>query len=343
MLGYFKYVNFFAASLQVALAKAGINVPLWHINVVLPIGISFYTFQSMSYVIDVYRKDIKPTKNLLEFATFVSFFPHLVAGPIMRPTTLLPQIQSPAQVPPGTDLSGGLPDLLGADQEGGHRRQPGTWYVNDLFGRWQTIDGGLASAGHLCVCVPDLLRFFGLHRCRSRDRQVPGDRACPQLQPAVLRHQPARILEPLAYQPVEVAPGLSVHTRSGGSRGGTFLTYRNLMLTMIIGGLWHGAAWTFVIWGTYQGDDPGWAPAGQAVAGPKIQPDARRSTRLCWKAVRIFCTFHLVCLGWLIFRSTGSPPEDEGLGRIPASSNFSGCWKRSSIVPRSRRRATCCR
>ena len=94
MLGYFKYVNFFAESMQVALAKAGLNVPLWHIQVVLPIGISFYTFQSMSYVIDVYRKDIKPTKNLLEFATFVSFFPHLVAGPIMRPTTLLPQIQA---------------------------------------------------------------------------------------------------------------------------------------------------------------------------------------------------------------------------------------------------------
>src|SRR5947209_15649237 len=93
MLGYFKYYNFFAESLQAALARSGVNVPLSHLNVVLPIGISFYTFQSMSYVIDVYRRDIKPTRNFIQFAAFVSFFPHLVAGPIMRPTTLLPQIE----------------------------------------------------------------------------------------------------------------------------------------------------------------------------------------------------------------------------------------------------------
>ncbi len=80
MLGYFKYCNFFAESLQAALARGGITVPLAHLNVVLPIGISFYTFQSMSYVIDVYRRDIKPTRNLFEFAAFVSFFPTWLLG-----------------------------------------------------------------------------------------------------------------------------------------------------------------------------------------------------------------------------------------------------------------------
>ena len=96
MLGYFKYYNFFAESLHAALARGGVNVSLTFLqNVVLPIGISFYTFQSMSYVIDVYRKDIKPTRNLIEFATFVSFFPHLVAGPIVRGRDFLPQINRP--------------------------------------------------------------------------------------------------------------------------------------------------------------------------------------------------------------------------------------------------------
>ncbi len=85
MLGYFKYYNFFAESLQAVLGRAGLSIPLRHLEVVLPIGISFYTFQSMSYVIDVYRREIKPTRNLVQFAAFVSFFPHLVAGPIMRP------------------------------------------------------------------------------------------------------------------------------------------------------------------------------------------------------------------------------------------------------------------
>ncbi len=94
ILGYFKYFNFFAESLQSFLARLGVSIPLGHLEVALPIGISFYTFQSMSYVIDVYRRQIKPTRNLIEFATFVSFFPHLVAGPIMRPTTLLPQVAS---------------------------------------------------------------------------------------------------------------------------------------------------------------------------------------------------------------------------------------------------------
>src|SRR5581483_5460113 len=93
MLAYFKYYNFFAENVQASLARMGVGVSLQHLEVVLPIGISFYTFQSMSYVIDVYRRHIKPTRNFIQFAAFVSFFPHLVAGPIMRPTTLLPQIE----------------------------------------------------------------------------------------------------------------------------------------------------------------------------------------------------------------------------------------------------------
>jgi D-alanyl-lipoteichoic acid acyltransferase DltB (MBOAT superfamily) len=147
MLGYFKYMNFFAASLKLALDKAGLHVPLWQIEVVLPIGISFYTFQSMSYVIDVYRREIKPTKNLLEFATFVSFFPHLVAGPIMRPTTLLPQIQAPRKFNIDQFYQGcylifwGLTKkVVVADNL--------ALIVSELFGdktgRWQTLDGGLA-------------------------------------------------------------------------------------------------------------------------------------------------------------------------------------------------------
>ena len=153
---------------------------------VLPIGISFYTFQSMSYVIDVYRKDIKPTKNILEFATFVSFFPHLVAGPIMRPTTLLPQIQSPRPFNLDQIYQGCVPDLLGPDQEGRRRRQPGA----DRWGPLRPLADDRrrpGPAGDLRLRVPDLLRLLGLHRRRPGHRQVPGDRARTQLQPALLR------------------------------------------------------------------------------------------------------------------------------------------------------------
>src|SRR3954451_24214348 len=142
MLGYFKYYNFFAESLQAALARGGISVPLAQLNVVLPIGISFYTFQSMSYVIDVYRKDIKPTRDLIQFATFVSFFPHLVAGPIMRPTSLLPQVASPRRFNLHQFYQGAYLIFWGLTKKVVVADNLAV-IVNDLFGRWTTIDGGL--------------------------------------------------------------------------------------------------------------------------------------------------------------------------------------------------------
>ena len=122
MLGFFKYYNFFAESLHAALAHAGSRSRSGHLEVALPIGISFYTFQSMSYVIDVYRREIPPTRNLVQFAAFVSFFPHLVAGPIMRPTTLLPQIPRRG-ASTSSNSTRGRTDLLGTSQEGRRRRQ----------------------------------------------------------------------------------------------------------------------------------------------------------------------------------------------------------------------------
>src|SRR5262249_53272681 len=142
MLGWFKYYNFFAESLQACLARCGLEVPLAHLNVVLPIGISFYTFQSMSYVIDVYRRDIQPTRNFIEFATFVSFFPHLVAGPIMRPTTLLPQIERPRRFDLQQFYQGSYLIFWGLTKKVVVADNLAK-IVNDLFGRWESIDGGL--------------------------------------------------------------------------------------------------------------------------------------------------------------------------------------------------------
>ena len=305
MLGYFKYVNFFSASMQVALAKAGLNVPLWHIEVVLPIGISFYTFQSMSYVIDVYRKHIKPTKNLLEFATFVSFFPHLVAGPIMRPTTLLPQIQAPRkfnidQIYQGAYLIfwGLTKKVVVADNLGP--------IVNDLFGRWQTIDGGLALLAIYAFAFQIYCDFSGYTDAAR------GIAKCLGIELALNFNLPYFATSPQEFWDrwhISLSKWLRdyLFIPLGGSRGGRLHTYRNLLLTMIIGGLWHGAAWTFIIWGTYQGV----ILVGHRLAKPLLDKINPTSTvdQACWKAVRIIATFHLVCLGWLIFRSTGSPPE----------------------------------
>jgi alginate O-acetyltransferase complex protein AlgI len=299
MLGYFKYYNFFAESLRVALAHAGWHVPLNQLEVWLPIGISFYTFQSMSYVIDVYRKDIPPTKNFIDFAAFVSFFPHLVAGPIMRPTTLLPQIQQKRrfnlqQFYQGCYLIGwGLTKkVVVADN-----LAP---IVDELFGRWETIDGGLALLAIFAFAWQIYCDFSGYTDAAR------GISKCLGFELSLNFNLPYFATSPQDFWRrwhISLSKWLQdyLYITLGGSRGGWGSVYRNLMLTMIIGGLWHGASWTFVLWGTYQGV----ILVGHRLMKPlleKIQP-TEPIDRACWAAFRMVCTFSMVCFGWLIFRA----------------------------------------
>jgi alginate O-acetyltransferase complex protein AlgI len=299
MLACFKYYNFFAESLQAALGRAGLSIPLGHLDVVLPIGISFYTFQSMSYVIDVYRREIKPTRNLVHFAVFVSFFPHLVAGPIMRPKTLLPQVASRRrfnlrQFYEGMYLIfwGLVEKVVVADNL--------AIVVNDLFGKWETLDGGLALLAVYAFAFQiygdfsgytDMAR--GVAKCLGFELPLNFNLPYFATSPREFWNRwhisLSRWLKDYLYIPL------------GGNRGGTLLTFRNVLLTMILGGLWHGARWTFVSWGLYQG----LLLVMHRLAAPwldRIQP-ADPIDRACWTGLRIVVTFHLVCLGWLIFRA----------------------------------------
>jgi alginate O-acetyltransferase complex protein AlgI len=300
MLGYFKYYNFFAESLQAALARSGLDVALWHLNVVLPIGISFYTFQSMSYVIDVYRKDIRPTRDLVEFAAFVSFFPHLVAGPIMRPTTLLPQVSRPRRFDLPQFYQGAYLIFWGLTKKVVIADNLSEFVVDPLFKQWATIDGGLALLAVYGFAFQIYCDFSGytdaargIAKCLgfelSLNFNLPYFATSPQDFWARWHISLSSWLRDYLYIPL------------GGSRGSTAKLYRNLLMTMIIGGLWHGAAWTFVLWGTYQG----LALVGHRLARPWL--DRIRPTdpvdRACWKLVRVVTTFHIVCFGWLLFRA----------------------------------------
>jgi D-alanyl-lipoteichoic acid acyltransferase DltB (MBOAT superfamily) len=312
MLGYFKYSNFFAESLQATLARAGLTLPLAHLNVVLPIGISFYTFQSMSYVIDVYRRQIQPTRDVVEFATFVSFFPHLVAGPIMRPTTLLPQIEHPrrfdlARFYQGWYLIGwGLTKkVVVADN-----LAP---IVKDLFDRGPEIDGGLALLAVYAFAFQIYCDFSGYTDAAR------GIAKCLGFELALNFNLPYFATSPKDFWArwhISLSTWLRdyLYIPLGGNRGGPWRTGRNLMLTMVIGGLWHGAAWTFVLWGAYQG----LILVGHRLAEPylaRIRP-TDPVDRACWKAVRIGATFHLVCLGWLFFRAESLAQVGGMLGAI---------------------------
>jgi D-alanyl-lipoteichoic acid acyltransferase DltB (MBOAT superfamily) len=299
ILGYFKYYEFFAGSLQILLARVGLTIPLRHLELVLPVGISFYTFQSMSYVIDVYRREIKPTRDLIQFATFVSFFPHLVAGPIMRPMTLLPQVASRRsfnldQFYGGAYLIfwGLLKKVVVADNL--------ALIVKDLFSRWATIDGGLALLAIYAFAFQIYADFSGYTDIARGLAKSLG------FELALNFNLPYFATSPKDFWcrwHISLSHWLRdyVYISLGGNRGSTLQTYRNLLLTMVLGGLWHGAAWTFVIWGLYQG----LLLVAHRFASPlleRVQPvDA--FNRACWTALRILVTFHLVCLGWLIFRS----------------------------------------
>jgi alginate O-acetyltransferase complex protein AlgI len=299
MLGFFKYFNFFADSLVRVFAWLGWELDPVTVNVILPIGISFYTFMTISYVIDVYRGDIRPTTNFIDFALFVSYFPHLVAGPILRASLLIPQIARPrvitrAQVVEGLWLSGwGLLQKM---------------FVADNLARLVTaVFSPTATPTGLDVLVAVYAFAF----------QIYGDFAgYSNLARGISKLMGIELNVNFLFPYLVISPqefwrnwhiSLSTWLRDylyiplGGSRGSTLATKRNLLITMILGGLWHGAAWTFVVWGVYQGL--------ALVVARIIQEWAARSgvtlaRGLTWSRVALgVLMFQVTCYGWLIFRA----------------------------------------
>ncbi|MGH9174561.1 MAG: MBOAT family O-acyltransferase, partial [Vicinamibacterales bacterium] len=290
LLGFFKYAGFAMRSTSELAALFGWNlaVPAW--NIVLPIGISFYTFHTITYIVDAYRGVIVPTKNFFEFSAYVSLFAQLVAGPIVR----FRQIEAD------------LEDLDGADK----RRDLDVGWSFFTIGLIKKvliadglallIDPMWATAGTLST--PDAwLAALGYTYQLYFDFSGYSDMAVGLGLMFGLR-LPQNFNSP--YKAVDIADfwrrwhiSLSTILRDylyiplGGSRGGSLMTYRNLLITMLLGGLWHGAAWTFVIWGGYHG-----------VLLCLHRLTAHR-TAILPLAIRQLSTFGLVVLGWVWFRS----------------------------------------
>ena len=298
LLGFFKYFNFFSDSLRVLLAGIGWQMDFVTLRVLLPIGISFYTFMTMSYVIDVYRREIPATKKLVDFAVFVAFFPHLVAGPILRAARLLPQIELPrttsaAQVRDGLWLIawGYFLKVFVADN-----LAPLTNTVFEPGVRHGGVDVWLGVYAFAFQIYGDFAGYSNIARGTSKlmgielieNFRFPYFVRSPQ---AFWRHWHISLstwLRDYLYIPL------------GGSRHGEAQTHRNLLITMVLGGLWHGAAWTFVLWGVYQ---------GLLLVGYRAAE--RWSTFRLWtqgagpvaRLTSWIVMFHLTCYGWLIFRA----------------------------------------
>ena len=294
ILGFFKYFNFFIDSLVASLNAARVAAEARHFDIVLPVGISFYTFQSLSYAIDIYRRELKPTTRYFDYALFVAFFPQLVAGPIERAKHLLPQISRPRTVA-FEDITRGLylivlglfKKIAIADGVAGTVAQ--AYAAPDAS--WGTVVAGTALFAVQIYCdfsgYSDIAR--GVSKLFGIDLMVNF-------------RQPYFARSPREFWQrwhISLSTWLSdyLYKPLGGSRGSLAFTCRNLMLTMLLGGLWHGAAWNFVLWGLYHGAMLSIHRAMMPRLGPAN--DGRLTA-----ALKI-TGFGLVTLyGWLLFRAT---------------------------------------
>ncbi len=311
-LATFKYFNFFVGSAEAALRAAGYEPSHWHLDVVLPVGISFYTFQSLSYTIDVGRERIRPAHRFWDFALFVAFFPPMVAGPIERARHLLPQLQRPRTIRLRAVDARRAADPVRAVQEGRDRRRSRRARRRRLQLDRHGFDAG-RGAGDAAVRVPDLLRLLGLYRHRARRREAPRHRADDQLRPALLLAQARASSGAAGTSACRRWLRDYLYISLGGNRKGEGRTYANLMATMALGGLWHGAAWNYVLWGVYQGAllcghrlltgrQPELATMQDAIEHRHRRP-FHAMRRVALDTSKILFFFIFVCYGWLLFRA----------------------------------------
>lgn len=297
LLAFFKYFNFFAVQTAAALNALGLGVDPILLQLAFPVGVSFFTFQSMSYTIDIYRRRVEPAGSFLEYLAYLAFFPRLLVGPIVRAADFLPQLRVPRSL---TRAQGGLGLIL--------------------------IMTGLVKK----VCVADYLKVNLVDRVFD----TPTWYSSAEVLVGVYAYALQIYCDFSGYTDVAIGAGLllgfqipenfrapyaAINLRDfwrrwhitlstwlrdylyiplGGSRQGPARTYVALVITMLLGGFWHGAAWTFVIWGALHGG---------ALAATRLFQRIRgeRKGEPSWplRVVLVVGTFHFVCLAWIFFRA----------------------------------------
>jgi len=297
ILFFFKYFNFFTASAERLLHAFGLAGWTHSLHIILPVGISFYTFQCMSYSIDVYRREQTPTKNFIDFAAYISFFPQLVAGPIERASALLPQFGTPRKVS-SEQVSQGIwlicwglfKKVVIADNL--------STLVDPVFA-WNTpLSGGLVLVSLYAFAFQIYCDFSGYSDMAKGLASVMGFKLMWNFKRPYFAVNPKEFWSRWHISPSTWLRDY-VYISFGGNRHGTFKTYRNLLLTMLLGGLWHGAAWTFVFWGAYQG---GILIVHRVLHA--LHPAIAHKTRPRWLTLlQWMAMFHIICLGWLLFRA----------------------------------------
>lgn len=293
LLCYFKYTNFFYEQLA----------PFWGgefhaLDIFLPVGISFFTFQSLSYTIDVFRGNLKPLNRLLDYAFFVSFFPQLVAGPIVRASDFIPQIRKPLLVTNEMFGRGVFFILIGLVKKAVLSDYISVNFVERIFENpalYSGVENLLGVYGYALQIYCDFSGYsdMAIGIALLLGFHFPLNFRSP--------YQSASITEFWRRWHISLSSWLKdyLYISLGGNRKGTFRTYLNLFLTMLLGGLWHGASWNFIIWGAFHGTALAlhkvWSK-WMAALGVKSNP----LTQL----LAVGVTFHFVCFCWIFFRNS---------------------------------------
>lgn len=296
ILGFFKYFNFFLDSTVTAVGAFGIHgIPRSFLQIILPPGISFYTFQEVAYIVDVYHGKVKASRNFVEYGLFISLFPHLIAGPIQRPSHLLPQVQRPRFFDTERFRDGCMLILMGLFRKcvlADNCANLANAAFGGTLGRngWATLIGMYAFAWQIYG------DFSGYSDMARGSAKLLGFEFMVNFRQPYLS---TSVQDFWRRWHISLSTWLRdyLYIPLGGNRKGTAKTYRNLLITMLLGGLWHGANWTFVIWGGLQGLA---LSAERLIFGDRALSASQSAVSTVVR--RIVC-FHFVCLSWIFFRA----------------------------------------
>ena len=303
VLGFFKYYNFFVDSWVELFSSVGYEIKsVWTLNIILPVGISFYTFQTMSYTIDIYRKKLEPTKDFISFASFVSFFPQLVAGPIERASNLLPQILKKRefqhdQVIQGLKLIlwGMFKKVVIADS-----LAP---IVDDIFSNYQDFGGGTLWLGAIYFSFQIYCDFSGYSDIAIGTSKLFGFELMSNFKfPYFSRN----IGEFWRRWHISLSTWFRdyLYIPLGGSQEGKWKSIRNIFIIFLVSGFWHGANWSFIFWGLFHSIlflptfmfNKNRNYTSSIIAANTLLPSLK-------EFINVVTTFLLVTIGWVFFRS----------------------------------------
>lgn len=311
LLGFFKYTNFLLENIENLFGITGLTVELGPLPIILPLGISFYTFQTLSYTIDVYRGRLAPRESLLDVALFVSFFPQLVAGPILRAADFFPQLGKPIAWDSKRAISGLLLMIWGMSKKLliADFLAP---FVNQAYAQPELYSGAALLFATYAFAFQIYCDFSGYSDLAIGAARILGF------------HVPENFRRP--YFATSITTfwrrwhiSLSSWLRDylyislGGNRGTRRRTLINLMATMLLGGLWHGASWNFVIWGGLHGGVLAAHKLAMWVTGKKEAVDDKPGPLWLFEAL---LTFHFVCLTWVFFRAETLVQSVSVVGRV---------------------------